>query len=173
MAPPKTSPAHKNQRQYPRAPIRVKARLTMGPPGSPQFEATLNTRDVSVSGIFFESSFFLKVGQTVDVQLDLPPDNREVSARGRVVRIETRDHRGKEASGFAVHFQQFFDSSEVVLANYFMSEVLKKFVEEYARRRKVRFSSAEMGAILDVLASWELSQSLHKVEVWQTPRSRA
>jgi hypothetical protein len=163
---------NRNQRRYPRAQVRVKAHLTIGPDQSRQFEATLATRDVSVSGIFFESTFFLKVGQVVDVRLELPPDRREVHARGRIVRIETRDDRGKPASGFAIHFEEFFESSDVVLANYFMSEVLKKFVEEYSRRRKVKFSHEELGAVIDVLASWELSQTLHKVEVWQTPRTR-
>lgn len=156
-----------NQRRYPRAPVRVKARLTVGSDRARQFEATLNTRNLSISGIFFESTFFLKLGQQVDVQLTLPGD-RDVHARGRIVRVETRDERGRESGGFAVRFEEYVDASDVVLANFFMSEVLEKFVVDYAKRRKIKFAAAEMRALVDVLASWELSRSLNNITPWDT-----
>ncbi|HEX4620503.1 MAG TPA: PilZ domain-containing protein [Myxococcaceae bacterium] len=171
--PPASSrPPAKDTRKYPRADVRVKATLSVGNDKSRQFEATLNTRDISIGGIFFESTFFLKVGQVIDVELKLPPKNREVRARGRVVRVETRDERGQQAGGFAVTFDEFLDSSDVVLANYFMSEVLRGFVETYARKRKARFSSEEMDALVDVLASWELSRTTGDVKVWKAPSPR-
>jgi hypothetical protein len=157
-----------NRRRYPRAGLRVKATLSVGDQKGRQFEATLTTRDVSISGIFFESTFFLKLGQQVDVELTLPPSDRKVRAHGRIIRVETRDERGRSAGGFAVRFEEYFDSSDVVLANYFMSEVLRKFVEDYAKKRKLRFAAAEMDALVDVLASWELSRSLNDVHPWET-----
>jgi hypothetical protein len=159
-----------NRRRYPRAGLRVKARLTVGTDHARQFEATLTTRDVSISGIFFESTFFLKLGQPVEVQLTLPPNDREVRARGRIIRVETRDERGKELGGFAVRFEEYLDSSDVVLANFFMAEVLRKFVEDYARKRKLRFAAAEMDALVDVLASWELSRTLNDVHPLDAPK---
>jgi hypothetical protein len=162
-------PPPKETRRFPRADVRVKAKLSMGSDKSRVFEATLNTRDISIGGIFFESTFFLKVGQAIDVELQLPPKNRWVRARGRVVRVETRDDKGRDAGGFAVNFDEYFDSSDVVLANYFMSEVLRTFVGDYARKRKVKFSAAELDALVDVLASWELSRSTGDVKVWDAP----
>jgi len=169
---PRTPPSKSNQRRYPRAEVQVKALLTVGDDSQRSFQATLATRDISVGGIFFQSTFFLKIGQAVDVRLELPPEGREVRARGHVVRVETRDERGKDAGGFAIHFDEFFEASDVALANYFMSEVLRKFVEDYARRRRIKFSHTEVGAVVDVLASWELSRTLNEPHVWQAPPAR-
>lgn len=86
--------------------------------------------------------------------------------RGKVVRVETLDARGQAAGGFAIRFEEYFESSEVALANYFMAEVLTKFVEEYARRHRATFSVSEMEALIDVLASWELSRMQRDSPSW-------
>src|SRR5690242_5921412 len=96
------------RRRYPRAGLDVKVRLSVGAGKEKRFEATLHSRNISVSGVFFESTFFLKVGQVVDVELRLPPQNRPVRARGRVVRVESLDEGGKATTGFALRFEEYF-----------------------------------------------------------------
>jgi len=156
-----------NGRNYARASVRIKARLSVGSGASKQFEATLNTRDISVGGMFFESTFFLKLGQVVEVALTLPPENREVRARGKIIRVETRDERGKDAGGFAVRFDEYVDHSDVAIANYFMAHVLQDFVDQYAAKRKVKFSPAQVKDLVDVLASWELSRTEGGIPLWE------
>ena len=159
--------AQGNGRNYARAAVRLKARLSVGTGAVKQFEATLNTRDISVGGMFFESTFFLKLGQAVDVQLTLPPENRDVRARGRIIRVETRDARGKEAGGFAVRFEEYVDHSDIAIANYFMAHVLQGFVQDYTKKRKVQFSPAQVKDIVDVLAAWELSRTEGGIPLWE------
>jgi hypothetical protein len=159
-----------NRRRYPRADVRIKATLSLGADNSRQFQATLNTRDISVGGIFFESTFFLKLGQNVHVKLALPPHNRWVRARGKVVRIETKGTpASKPSTGFAIRFEEYFEQSDVVLANYFMAQVLTRFVEDYAKKRKMKLSNAQSEALVDVLASWELSKLEAGQKVWTVP----
>ena len=165
------SPARKNIRRYPRAAVSVKAKLFAGSDRSrSSFEATLNTRDISVGGIFFESTFFLKTGQTLDVELRLPPQDRLVRARGKVVRVETKQVHGKPSGGFAIRFDEYFDESDVVLANYFMDHVLRKFITEYGKRKRIRYAQEDVDQLVDVLASWELHRNSDEEGLWGARR---
>jgi hypothetical protein len=152
VADPKTP----SKRRYPRAQAQLKATLKVTGNAKTQFEATLRTVDIGIGGLFFESTFFLKIGQRVDVELDLPPHNRHVHCRGRVIRVERLDERGKVRSGFAVKFDEYLGQSEVILANYFMAPVLRRFLQQYGKQHKLMLSTAEQDAQLDVLAAWEL-----------------
>lgn len=146
------------RRRYPRAGLNVKVRLSIGTGRDKRFEATLHARNISVSGVFFESTFFLKLGQMVDVELQLPPRGRLVRARGRVVRVESMDESGKAISGFALRFEEYFDSSDVVLANYFLAPALRDFVERYAQKNRLRAPSEYVEQVVDILSAWELSK---------------
>jgi hypothetical protein len=147
------------RRRYPRAPVKVKTRLWSGNDRSQYFEATLETGNISVGGIFFESTFFLKLGSQVHVEFSMPPHHRRVHARGPVVRVEKFDAAGKSRSGFAVKFDEYFDSSEVILANYFLAPVLREFIQGYGRRHKMKISSGDEDQLVDVLAAWELDKA--------------
>lgn len=157
-APTKAAPSPKSRRGFPRAGVSVKVRLTVGDDRHRSFDATLASRDLSVSGVFFESSFFLKIGQVVDVSFRLPPQNRAVSARGRVVRVEHLQEGNKTRTGFAVKFEQYFDSSDVVLANYFLEPQLREFIKAYASRNRVRLADETLNQMVDVLSAWELEK---------------
>ncbi len=156
MPPDKLS--QRTRRRYPRAPVRIKTRImSAGETKGSRFEATLSTTDISVGGLFFESTFFLKPGALVEVELRLPPNDRVVRAKGRIIRIE--EGRGKSArSGFAVKFSEYIDSSEVVLANYFLAPVLRKFIQDYAKKSKFP-AAAGVESAVDLLAAWELRKS--------------
>src|SRR5262245_17394747 len=50
------------RRRFPRADVTVKVHLTVGEGPNRSFDAMLPSKDLSVSGVFFESTFFLKIG---------------------------------------------------------------------------------------------------------------
>ncbi len=103
------SPSPKSRRTQPRAPVRLKARVTVvGKKGS-TLEATLSSADLSVGGVFLESTFFLKGDQRVEVELALP-QGKVVKARGEIIRAE--DH------GFAVKFTGYTGKSEQLLGDF-------------------------------------------------------
>jgi PilZ domain-containing protein len=146
------------RRRFPRAGVSVKVHLTIGNGTNKSFDATLPSRDLSVSGVFFESTFFLKIGQVVDVSFRLPPQNRVVRARGRVVRVETMEEGPKPRTGFAVKFEEYYDSSDVVLANYFLAPALREFIASYASRSRLRLPDDTLSLMVDVMSAWELEK---------------
>jgi PilZ domain-containing protein len=146
------------RRRFPRAGVSVKVHLTVGDGKNRSFEAMLPSRDLSVSGVFFESTFFLKIGQVVNVSFKLPPQNRVVKARGRVVRVETMEEGNKPRTGFAVKFEEYFDSSDVVLANYFLAPALREFIQGYAGRSRLRLAEETVNQVVDIMSAWELEK---------------
>jgi len=156
------------RRRFPRAGVSVKVHLTVGDGPQRSFDAMLPSRDLSVSGVFFESTFFLKIGQSVDVSFRLPPQNRQVRARGRVVRVETLEEGSKPRTGFAVKFEEYYDSSDVVLANYFLAPALREFITSYASRSRLRLSDETVGLVVDVMSAWELEKMNEPVDqLWR------
>ncbi|MFZ5468124.1 MAG: PilZ domain-containing protein [Myxococcota bacterium] len=151
------------RRRYPRAELRVKTRLFVAADRRRQFEAVLPTSNISVGGVFLESTFFLKVGVVLEVELRLPPDDRLVRARGRVVRVE-QGGRGK--SGFAVKFEHYFDGSELVLAHYFLSPVLREFILGYAKEHRHDATPDYVAHLADVLTAWEFTKSTSPDALW-------
>ena len=142
-------------------------KLSVGPQKERRFEAHLKSADISVSGVFFESTFLLKVGQRVDVELTLPP-RRRVVASGPVVRAQALGGHGEIRSGFAVRFDDYRDDSEVALANYFLAPQLRAFLERYAKRQKVKPSSFFLEQAVEVLAAWELEKAeADQATVWR------
>lgn len=152
-------PLPSSRRKYPRADLRVKAHLRSAADPKRFFEATLETENISVGGIFFESTFFLKVGTEVEVELALPPDDRRVRARGSVVRVESMVEGEKGRSGFAVKFYEYYDGSEVVLATYFLAPMLRAFIEDYARKHRIDAKPEYVAHVADVLAAWEFAKA--------------
>lgn len=152
-----------NTRRYPRATIQVRARLSLADDPSRVFEATLPTVNISVGGMFLESSFFLKLGTKLSVELQLPPKGRSVHVKAEVVRVDTN---GDGPSGFALRFTEYFDGSEVVLATHFLSPVLKEFITTYAKQHRFDASAEYIAHTADVLAAWELKKAELGGDVW-------
>jgi len=156
------------RRRFPRAGVSVKVHLTVGDGPNRSFDAVLPSRDLSVSGVFFESTFFLKIGQAVDVSFRLPPQNRLVRARGRVVRVETMEEGARPRTGFAVRFESYLDSSDVVLANYFLAPALREFIAAYASRSRLRLPDDTLSLVVDVMSAWELEKMNESVDqLWR------
>ena len=146
----------KKRRQFPRTDLKLKAKLVAVRNGAVCFEATLPTRNISVGGVFFESTFFLKLGEELEVRLLLPSQREPVRARGRVVRVETLD---EAHAGFALRFEEYLGGSELILAEHFLAPVLRGFVERYIERRGARVSPEEQKRMMGLLAAWELERA--------------
>ncbi len=155
----------KDARKYPRAEVSVKAKLALAGDRTRTFEASLPTANISVGGMFLESTFFLKLGTMLDVTLELPPHGRTVHARGQVVRVETLSPNGH--SGFALRFTEYLEGSEVVLATYFLAPILREFIQEYARQHRLNAGPEYVSRTADVLAAWELRKAELGADVWE------
>ncbi len=164
----------KDARKYPRADLAVKVKLSLSGDRTRTFEAALPTNNISVGGLFLQSTFFLKLGTLLDVELELPPHNRKVHARGQVVRVETMAADGAGQTGFALRFTEYLDGSEVVLATHFLAPVLREFIQRYAKQHKLRASDEYIEHTADVLAAWELRKAELGADVWdfQPPPER-
>lgn len=158
-----------HRRQYPRADLAVTARLALADDPSHHFEATLPTANVSVGGLFLQSTFFLKLGTRLEVRLTLPPIGREVHVKAQVVRVESQDEKH---SGFALRFTDYLDGSEVVLATHFLSPVLREFITQYAQGNGFKPTPEYVAHTADVLAAWELRRAALGGDVWTVPGDR-
>jgi hypothetical protein len=155
-------------RKYPRAELQVKVKLSITGNKERSFEAHLPTTNISVGGMFLQSTFFLKIGTLLDVTLELPPHGRTVHARGQVVRVETLASDSSTGnSGFALRFIEYLDGSEVVLATYFLAPVLREFIQSYAKTHKLQASAEYINHTADVLAAWELRKAELGADVWE------
>lgn len=157
------APAADSRRRYPRASIAVGARLSLADDPSRVFEATLPTVNISVGGLFLESSFFLKMGTKLLVELKLPPKGRIVHVKAEVVRV---DSNVDGQSGFALRFTEYLDGSEVILATHFLSPVLKEFLTAYAKQHRFEANAEYIAHTADVLAAWELKKAELGGDVW-------
>lgn len=152
-----------SRRIYPRVAVHVRARISVADDPSRFFDASLPTLNLSVGGMFLESSFFLKPGTQLMVELELPPKQRKVRARAEVVRVVSS---GEERTGFAMRFTEYFDGSEVVLATHFLSPVLREFLGAYAAEHRFEASAEYLAHTADVLAAWELKKAQFGGDVW-------
>ncbi|WP_370458871.1 PilZ domain-containing protein [Aggregicoccus sp. 17bor-14] len=153
-------------RHFPRA--RLAARFELwreGEGASRSFSASLRSVNVSVSGAFLESSFFLPVGTELRVRFELEDDAEPVEARAVIV----REQRGGESglSGFGVRFEEFFGQTEVALAKLFLGLRLRSFAEEYLQSKRARGLPNELERVVDALAAWELIKATSETDPWR------
>ena len=74
-------------RSEPREPVNLPLQLGSG--------LSAVTRDISASGMFFETASEQRVGNLIDVEIDLdtPGGPMKLKAQGQIVRIESQDGR--------------------------------------------------------------------------------
>ncbi|MBX7115630.1 MAG: PilZ domain-containing protein [Myxococcaceae bacterium] len=156
-------------RKYPRSDVAVRVKLSLASDERRSFEATLPTSNISVGGLFLHSTFFLKVGTQLLVQLELPPHHRKVKAMAQVVRVESISHKPEAPSGFALRFTEYLDGSEVVLATHFLAPVLREFIQDHTKKSRMELKAEEMNRMVDVLAAWELKKAELGGDIWSQP----
>lgn len=166
LGPPLDSYGGPEHRQFPRAKMAVPFRLSIGEGEGVRFQATLSSANVSVSGAFLESTFFLPMGTEVHASFELDPDEDPVLCRAEIVRAETPGRDGKGRSGFALRFVEFFQQSEVTLAKLFLGERLKLFAQDYLASKRARSLGSELERCVDALAAWELKKVTGSESPW-------
>ncbi len=153
-------------RAFPRAKLAVPFVLWIGEGESRRFSATLQSTNVSVSGAFLRSSFFLPVGTEMLVRFQVEPTGPAVEARVEVLRQETEgDRTGR--TGMGLRFLEFFRQTEVALARLFLGEQLRKFAEGYLGSPRARSLTSELDRVVDALAAWELMKVTSPDDPWR------
>ena len=153
-------------RQFPRALMAVPFRLWIGEGDDRTFSASLSSSNISVSGAFLDSTFFLPVASVLQVSFELDPDEDPVLARAEIVRQESPDGSGKGRTGFALRFIEFFSQSEVTLAKLFLGDRLREFAEVYLSSKRAKSLESEFDRCVDALAAWELKKVTSTADAW-------
>lgn len=155
-------------RQFPRAQLATRFEVWVdGEGGGRRFAASFTSVNVSVSGAFLASTFYLPMGTVLGVRFSLEPGAAPVLARAEIVREERSD--GPEArSGFGIRFMDFSGQTEVALARLFVGMRLRAFAEDYLKSQRARSLPNELERVVDVLAAWELLKATTStVDPWQ------
>jgi hypothetical protein len=143
-------------REFPRAQLATRFEVWVdGEGGSKRFAATFTSVNVSISGAFLQSTFWLPMGTVLGVRFSLEPGALPVQARAEIVREERADGPGGR-SGFGIRFLDFSGQTEVSLARLFVGMRLRAFAEEYLKSQRARGLPNELERVVDVLAAWEL-----------------
>jgi hypothetical protein len=150
-------------RHFPRARLATRFELWREEAGQRTFSALLTSQNVSVSGAFLESTFFLPVGTQLQVSFALEEGAEPVRARAEIVREERMGGR----SGFGLRFVEFTGQTEVSLARLFFGMRLRTFAEEYLQSRRARSLPNELERVVDVLAAWELLKATSPGDPWR------
>lgn len=187
MAPKKSTPQHKppqeaakprprldldvggddEHRQFPRAHLRMPVTLWIEKDGERRFSATLAAENLSVSGAFLHSTFFLPIGTQMRVRFILEAENGDpVEAMAEVVRLEHGQGGEGGRTGLAVRFIEFYDKTEVSLARLFLAERLTEFASSYLQSRRAKSLNSELERVVDALAAWELLKVTKPEDVW-------
>ena len=155
-------------KRFPRAQVMVPFALTVAGEDGPRFSARLRSVNLSVSGAFLESTFFLPVGTELNATFQLDETGAAIEASAVIVRHEQPDPRsGEGRSGFAIRFLDFFGRTEVTLARLFVGARLHAFAEDYLRSERARSLSTELDRVVDALAAWELQKVITSQNLWE------
>ncbi|MGQ0504277.1 MAG: PilZ domain-containing protein [Myxococcaceae bacterium] len=156
-------------RQFPRARLAVRFTAWIDQGNQRTFEATFTSTNLSVSGAFLESTFFLPVGTEMRVSFELDEDEEPVQARATIIR-EERSERGSSSqapTGFGIRFVEFYGQSEVTLAKLFIGEQLREFAESYLSSKRAKSLNSELDRVIDALAAWELQKVTSPQDTWR------
>jgi hypothetical protein len=154
-------------RQFPRAQLATRFEVWVDGDGGRRFAASFTSVNVSVSGAFLESTFYLPMGTVLGVRFSLEPGAPPVQARAEIVREERSNGPGGR-SGFGIRFMDFSGQTEVALARLFVGMRLRAFAEDYLKSQRARSLPNELERVVDVLAAWELLKATTSAaDPWQ------
>ena len=155
-------------RGFPRIDAHVQFSLWIGEGPERRFAATLRALNLSVSGAFLQSSFFLPLQTELRVSFRLDESEEPVQARAQIVREELTDSRSASGkTGFGIRFLEFYAQSEVTLAKLFLGQKLRAFVQQYLQSKRARSLGSELERTVDSLAAWELLRVTTARDPWE------
>jgi hypothetical protein len=134
------------RRRHRRVPKELKIRLYAGADQGTRLEAILLSSDVSLSGVFLRSTFFMPEGIPVRVEVETPlGDVAEV--QGVVARVQ----RAGANQGFGIHFTQIDAETLRHLVALSAGDDVLEFVERFAYGR----SAKEQAFLSEGILTWE------------------
>ena len=153
------APRGEDKRKFPRVEERIPVQLRIQARNR-EFSARVHTTDISLTGVFFATEFFLKAGTQLELEFQMPGDERMIRVRGiivREVRIDPRRAASKTKSGFGMRFTDYIDDAKTVLASAFLAYKLDSFVQDYLSRRTKKLKT-EKEQLRDIIVAWEVSR---------------
>jgi hypothetical protein len=155
-------------RGFPRIDTQARFSLWIGEGSDRQFAASLRALNLSVSGAFLQSSFFLPIRTELRVSFGLDEVEDPVQARAQIVREERADSGSTSAkTGFGIRFLEFYGQSEVTLAKLFLGQKLRAFAQQYLQSKRARTLDNELDRTIDTLAAWELLRVTTAKDPWR------
>ncbi|HXN40565.1 MAG TPA: PilZ domain-containing protein [Myxococcaceae bacterium] len=156
-------------RGFPRIETPARFSLWIGEGSNRQFAASLRALNLSVSGAFLQSSFFLPIRTELRVSFALDDVEEPVQARAQIVREQRADSGSASAAktGFGIRFLEFYGQSEVTLAKLFLGPRLRAFVQQYLQSKRARTLENELERTVDTLAAWELLRVTTARDPWR------
>jgi hypothetical protein len=143
-------------RRYERIDIELPCRLFIRGANGLQFEAFTTSRNLGLGGIFVQSSFLLKVGLELYVELGLPDGALAIRSRvAHAVELEDRDFQ----SGMGIEFLDVDAHGRETLLRYFTPTRYERFyaafVEEFPHLRK-ELPLRDVSLVLNLWEEWKI-----------------
>lgn len=147
------------KRRYERIEIELPCRLFIpeGPKGDQlRFQAFCNSRNLGLGGVFVESTFLLKPGLELFVELALPSEALPI--RGRIAHTVDLDDP-TFSSGFGVEFLDVDSHGRETLLRYFTPDRYRSFydamLEEFPHLQK-SFELQDTSLIVNLWEEWKI-----------------
>jgi hypothetical protein len=144
------------KRRYERVRHDLQVRLYAGKEQKSYLEASLRTVDVSLSGMFLRSTFFLPEDIPVRVEFD-PPWGTTATVHGRVARTD----RDAPEPGFAIEFDRLDSESLKDLVCLFAGEHVERVVRDFLPDHRAGDAAT---LLWEGIVAWELARLRLKVD---------
>jgi hypothetical protein len=151
------------QRRYPRYTETLPVRIFRQRSKANQhldFSASVHTHEISMGGLYLESTFFLKTGLQLELEISLPNPKHKVRVSGEIAYAldEGAAARARKPSGFALRFTRFHGDSQVYLWIFLARGDPHGFAAAYAKKRLPRLPESDYEALVELIAHWEILQ---------------
>jgi hypothetical protein len=146
-----------SQRRYERIEIELPCRLYVpGAGGENKFEAFCTSRNLGLGGIFVSSSFLLKKGLEIHIELGLPDGPLSIRSQvAHIVDLESEDL----VSGMGVEFLDVDAHGRETLLRYFTptryEDFYGAFIEEFPHLRKP-LPLRDVSLVLNLWEEWKI-----------------
>jgi len=120
------------------------------------FQAAVDTVDISAGGVFLRSTFFLKQGLELELEIGLEEMGRTIHVTGEVARVIDDPSRGD--TGFAIRFVEYHDDAEIYLRAFLTQGDMVAFVDKYAKEILPGLPTKERPRLVELIVRWEIYQ---------------
>jgi hypothetical protein len=143
-------------RRYERIDIELPCRLYIPGPAGLRFEAFCTSRNLGLGGIFVASTFLLKQGIELFVELALPEG--PLAVRSRVAHVVALDHADL-STGMGIEFLDVDAHGRETLLRYFTPQRYERFygafVEEFPHLKKT-VPLRDVSLVLNLWEEWKI-----------------